>query len=140
VEEVRESSHLGGDRFAANRVLLPSGTYYGRVRPEEAASLVAAHRAGVIDLDRYRGRSCYPPLVQSAELFARRHLDEPGLDVVSARRVSGDDDAAEVEVRVDGGPTLRVRVVRERADGVLLTCGAAGEGRPWRYRLVAIEG
>ena len=35
-EELWISSHLGGHRFAANVVVLPSGLQFGRVTPEEA--------------------------------------------------------------------------------------------------------
>src|SRR3954447_18434230 len=70
VSDVWECSHIGGDRFAANMVFLPTGIYYGRVPPEKAPELVAQHDAGVIDLAYYRGRSCYQPLTQAAEILA----------------------------------------------------------------------
>ena len=70
VPDVWESSHVGGDRFAANVVSLPDGVYYGRVEPDDAPALLAAHRAGTIDLAHYRGRSHLPPLVQAADLYA----------------------------------------------------------------------
>ena len=55
VADVWESSHVGGDRFAANVVSLPDGVYYGRVEPDEAADLVATHRTGTIDLGALPG-------------------------------------------------------------------------------------
>jgi hypothetical protein len=79
VADVWECSHIGGDRFAANVVTLPSGVYLGRVPADRAVTIVRELRAGVIDLDHYRGRSCYPTLVQAAELAARRELDERGI-------------------------------------------------------------
>src|SRR3954449_3178965 len=59
-EWVWQSTHVGGDRFAGNVVVLPEGLFYGRVDPGEALRLVAATAAGEIVLDRYRGRSAYP--------------------------------------------------------------------------------
>lgn len=132
--ELWESTHVGGDRFAANVVFLPAGVYYGRVEPEEAAGLVADLADGVLHLDRYRGRSCFSPLTQAAELFARRELDERrlhGLRVLRAERRDGDRLA--VRVGHDTGE-LEVVVHREHADPELLTCHAA-PARPWRYVL-----
>ena len=66
--DVWECSHVGGDRFAANVVCLPDGVYYGRVEPRRRRPRCwPTHRAGLLDLGHYRGRSCYPPLVQAAE-------------------------------------------------------------------------
>lgn len=131
--EVWESSHLGGDRFAANLVCLPEGIYYGRVAPERAAGIVAGHRAGMIDLDCYRGRSCWPPVVQSAEIFARRHLDERRLDVTKVLDLQVDDGRAVVLIQVDGGPRVEVEAHRVRAEPNLLTCHASGTSRPWQW-------
>ena len=41
---------FGGDRFAGNVVVLPEGLYYGRVRPEEAWTVLDEHLAGRIHL------------------------------------------------------------------------------------------
>jgi hypothetical protein len=138
--EVWESSHIGGDRFAANIACLPSGVFFGRVQPEGACRLLEDLAGGVIDLDRYRGRSCYPPLVQAAETFARRHLDERRLDAleVVASTATGDD-ARTVVLRHAGDRHLEVRVVRERGDPAHLTCSGGGTSVPWRYRLVDLR-
>jgi hypothetical protein len=138
--EVWESSHVGGDRFAANVVCLPLGVYFGRVEPEEAASLVEGFGRGLLDLDRYRGRSCFPPLVQSAELFARRELGERRLDglVLDGSQRLGDDRLDAIFTVADGR-RARVRVAREAGDETHLTCTAAAPARPWRYLLEDLE-
>ncbi len=139
--DVWESSHIGGDRFAANVVCLPDGVYYGRVDPDDAARLLADHRAGLVDLDHYRGRSCLPPRVQAAELFARRHLDERrigGLTVLSTGSVADGDTAVLLQQR--GGETVEVVVRRERvATAVQLTCHVPELSQPWAYRLVEVR-
>jgi hypothetical protein len=143
--DVWESSHVGGDRFAANLVCLPDGVYYGRVEADEAARLVADHRAGVLDLARYRGRSCHPPLVQAADLFAREHLGErrvEGVMIVSTER--HDDGTVTVLVQQrpgheHEGATLEVLVRRERAPAVRLTCHADEPDSPWSYLLVDVR-
>jgi hypothetical protein len=139
--DVWESSHVGGDRFAANVVCLPEGVYYGRVEPDAAAGLVAEHRAGRIELAHYRGRSCLPPLVQAADLFARQHLDErriDGLSVLSTEPAA--DDTVVVLLQQRGGETVEVVVRRERVPvGVQLTCHVPEPSRPWSYRLVEVR-
>jgi (2Fe-2S) ferredoxin len=139
--DVWESSHVGGDRFAANIVCLPEGVYYGRVEPDVAAALVAEHRAGRIDLDHYRGRSCLPPLVQAADLFARRHLGEvriDGLTVLSTE--AGPDGTVVVLVQQRGGDAVEVVVRRERVPGaVQLTCHVHELSRPWAFRRVEVR-
>lgn len=139
VPEVWESSHVGGDRFAANVVCLPTGTYYGRVPPDDAARILAEHDEGLLELDCYRGRSCYPPMVQAAEIFARRELGErrrDALRVVGSRRQG--DDAVVVVLDHDDGPDLEVEVGRERGGPALLTCGD-GINPPWAYRLTGLR-
>ena len=70
-EELWISSHQGGHRFAANVLVLPTGLQFGRVEPDEAPLVVARALAGRIELDRYRGRTCYTPVVQAAERTVR---------------------------------------------------------------------
>jgi hypothetical protein len=70
-QTVWQSSHVGGDRFAANVVCLPSGVYYGHVTPEEAGQIVDDTAAGRVYLEKFRGRSYYSFDVQAAEYFAR---------------------------------------------------------------------
>ena len=141
VADVWESSHVGGDRFAANIVMLPEGVYYGRVSPEEAPELVSGHRRGRIDLDRFRGRSHLAPLVQAADLFARRHLDDrriDGLTVLSAAPGPGGTVTVVLEQR--DGATVEVEIRREReAVAAQLTCHVKEEGRPWAHRLVEVR-
>jgi len=138
VPDVWESSHVGGDRFAANVVCLPHGVYFGRVEPDEAARLLADLGAGLLDLDRYRGRSFLPPLAQSAEVFARRRLDERRLDALRLRSSEAADDELTVRFEHDGRDVVEVVVARERAEQVPLTCHGA-PGHPWRYVLRSLS-
>src|SRR5207253_3667840 len=79
-EEVWMSSHQGGHRFAANLLVLPAGLQFGRMEPDDALFLAARALAGRIDLDHYRGRTCYDRIVQAAEVGVRRSA---GLEAVS---------------------------------------------------------
>lgn len=137
--EVLESSHIGGDRFAANLVCLPSGVYFGRVPPEAAARIIVDHAAGLVDLEHYRGRSAYPPLLQAAEIFARRHLGERRLDALSFDSATDDGSEAVVSLLHDDGRVVTVTAARERAAPAALTCAGPGESTPWQHRLLSID-
>lgn len=65
---VWETTHTGGDRFAANLLVLPDGACYGHVDPETAPALVAAHLRGEPDLAHLRGITGRSPQDQAALL------------------------------------------------------------------------
>lgn len=67
-----QTTHLAGHRFAATLLAFPGGVNYGRLSPDDAKPLLAAHERGHIYLEKLRGRSCYTPMVQAAEYFLRR--------------------------------------------------------------------
>src|SRR3954467_8766728 len=77
--DVWECSHLGGDRFAANVVVLPHGFYYGQV-PGDGADLVAAHAQGRVALPWLRGRAGLTPAAQAGQQLARGALGRLGVD------------------------------------------------------------
>ena len=52
-----ECTHIGGDRFAANLVVLPEGLYLGRVEVDEVVRVVDELAGGVLPAGRVRGRS-----------------------------------------------------------------------------------
>ena len=134
VPDVWEASHVGGDRFAGNIVCMPEGIYFGRVEADVAVRLVADYRRGVIDLERYRGRSCYPPTVQAAEAYVRQELDErriDGLTVLTVESRNGGHVLVRVQQR--DGRAVEVVVDRDRDGPALLTCGATAPAKPWRY-------
>jgi hypothetical protein len=69
--EVAESSHLGGHRFAATCLLLPSGEMYGRLRPPDVPAVVGAYESSSVWVPRFRGRLGSPEPVQVAEVHVR---------------------------------------------------------------------
>jgi hypothetical protein len=131
---VWETTHLGGDRFAANVLALPSGLLYGRVRPEDAPDLADAVDAGRVLVNLLRGRIGLPPAAQAAAAFAHRELrlaNVGEVEVLSASPLA--DGIAPVRVRTSKGDYLvLVAVERVRAEG--LTCAASGPGSFLHYR------
>jgi hypothetical protein len=71
--QVWETTHVGGDMYAANLVILPHGLYYGPVGEQSAAAAIAAYQRGEVILDRYRGRAGLPHTRQAAEHTAMIH-------------------------------------------------------------------
>jgi hypothetical protein len=71
-----EVSHIGGDRFAANALVLPHGLYYGRLDAALVTEVAAAQLAGRVSLDHLRGRSGLGMTLQYAEIALRHHLGE----------------------------------------------------------------
>jgi hypothetical protein len=123
---VWQCSHVGGDRFAGNLVCLPEGLYYGRVGPGDAWRVLDEHLAGRIDLERYRGRSCYPAGVQAGELAVRRATGLRGLDDVRLLSTRPLRFAA-------GGRIVDLDVTRELGPLAYLTCDARTLRRPPRF-------
>ena len=57
---VWETTHLGGDRFAANLVCLPDGTYHGMLDVTSAPEVAAACLRGSVSESYYRGTAGEP--------------------------------------------------------------------------------
>ncbi len=140
-DQTWEVSHVGGDRFAGNLVVLPRGDYFGRVEGEAASGLVDLYESGRLDLRHHRGRSSQPRMVQAAEHFLRESLHLAGfndVEVVDYRR-SDPHHAEVVFLCPDGGARSVVVGARSLPDGVYLTCGAANPGFAVAYDLLSIE-
>ncbi|MBO0791976.1 MAG: hypothetical protein J2P36_13655 [Ktedonobacteraceae bacterium] len=74
-----QSSHVGGDKFAANVLCFPHGIYYGRVAVSEVESIIASYWQLQLYLKKYRGRTCYQPMVQAADYFVRERTGQTDL-------------------------------------------------------------
>lgn len=129
---VWQSTHVGGDRFAGNVVALPHGLYYGRVDPGEVLTLAESVLDGRVQLESYRGRSCYSAPVQAAERAVREATGALGVEDV--RLVSSHGDARERRVVfAAAGAEWEVDVRREEGELTHLTCDASELRRPRRY-------
>ncbi|MDQ3819606.1 MAG: sucrase ferredoxin, partial [Acidobacteriota bacterium] len=70
-DSVWQSSHVGGDRFAANLVCFPHGLFYAHTTADSAKVIMKEYRERRIFTQNYRGRACYSHHVQAAEFFVR---------------------------------------------------------------------
>lgn len=98
-DEVWESSHQGGHRFAANLACFPHGLFYGRVSGNRGQSIIESYRRGRIHLPLYRGRTAHQPLVQSAEHFIRLKTGIDTIEGLPVERIRQDGGRASVTMR-----------------------------------------
>lgn len=127
-DAVWECSHVGGDRFAANVVLVPDGTYYGGLDADTAVGVVEQHLAGRVTTAALRGSSALPPVAQAAAVAVHERWGPAGPRDVRSAQV---DDLGEGRwrVRLDCAGVLPPSVVADvRAvsrDAAVLTCQAS---------------
>lgn len=135
-----ECSHIGGDRFAANLVVLPHGFYYGHVPPAAAVELARRHDGGLVEPRWLRGRSSLPAAVQAAQHHARLATGDHGAGSFVPQGVEAAGQGQwRVRLSAPDGAALAVRV-RERTvvAGRRLTCSAAGPGSFRTFDLVEL--
>lgn len=137
-DRVWESSHVGGDRFAATMVLLPHGLYYGRVPPDDAVAIVDAYDEGVVVEEFYRGRSSLTNVAQAAQSYARRATGDMRIgSFAPIHQHRSDADGWVVEL--DGGDAvLRVSVRETRSAPLLSTCGATVPASVREFELASL--
>jgi hypothetical protein len=113
---VWQSSHVGGDRFAANLLCFPHGLFYAHMTEESAQAIVSQYEQRQIVLDKFRGRACYSYPVQAAEFFIRRETSIMGIDDLrglSSERV--DDNCWRVRFITSDAKEIYEAVIRRRA-------------------------
>lgn len=144
-DQVWECSHVGGDRFAPNVVLLPDGFYYGNLEPESAVRTVRQHLAGAVEARWLRGMTDVPPPVQAAAVAAYERLGPlaPGAVGVEAVHQFGPHDGHGSEttavLRVADARRVRVEILAVRRPVAQLTCRASRETPATEYRVVSFD-
>ena len=145
-----ESTHLGGHRFAATTMLLPTGDMFGWLDPPTAVAAVERFDAGQLLLSHYRGRSGQPVPVQAALHAAavrlgdsRRHAFRlAGVKQVTGAKSDGDAELWEVLVShlAERGTdvTYRVTVARGTPSPALLSCLDESPKAEARYAAISV--
>ncbi|MEH3032826.1 MAG: hypothetical protein PGN07_02010 [Aeromicrobium erythreum] len=128
-DRVWECSHVGGDRFAANVVVVPDGTYYGGLDVRDAVDVVAGHLEGRVDVDHLRGTSTLPPVAQAVAVAAHERWGPAGPRDVLGARVEVLETDARWRVELTSRGPLPERLVAtvgvEHREAAVLTCQAA---------------
>lgn len=141
-QRVWECSHVGGDRFAANVVLLPHGLYHGHVPPASACELARAYDLGRLSLRWLRGRSALPAPIQAAQHYVRTATGERGVasyPPLTCENSGPDEWTVELARPQTRQPVTVVVRARMRAVDEPLTCSAAGPGRVRVFELVDLR-
>ena len=138
-----ECTHIGGDRFAANLVVLPEGLYLGRIEVDEVVRVVEGLAAGALPAGRVRGRSSLSLPAQAAQQFARDATARWRADDLQpvVQEASGTD-TWRIVLAGPGGPQVEVVVCYDRGgDGSasLLTCGALEARTAPLFRQVSLS-
>ncbi len=142
-ELVWECTHIGGDRFAPNVVLLPDGFYYGNLEPDSAIGTVEAHLAGTVLPDRLRGMARFLPPVQVAVIAAYERYGPLGPSDVIVEATEhigpyhGHGSETVVDLLIQPQHRMpRVRVLAIRRPDAQLTCRATRETPATEYRII----
>lgn len=126
--QVWQSSHMGGHRFAPVISILPQGLVYGRLGLSHLPDFVHAVQQGRIDVEHLRGRACYPPAVQAAEIELRRKtgvLAQDAYRLLDAAKREGSDgwqvrfqeEKTDLVYRLDVSPSQEeLRILKSCAD------------------------
>ena len=128
-DQAWECSHIGGDRFAANVLVVPDGTVYGSLDPESAVDVLERHLLGTVDTEHLRGFSAHPPPVQAALAAVLRAHGPAAVGDVRPGEVVTTGDDWRVEVLGAGVVPMRseVTVHRTRQEAARLTCRAEAD-------------
>lgn len=141
LENTWETSHVGGDRFAASVVILPDGLYYGGLDGDSACEVVTAYMAGLIEPTYFRGASVQAVPTQAAELYLREYLGEHRIGAVTPLALQQVDlarwavrvahvDGAEFDLEVS---TTHTAVLNR------LTCSAAHPAAARLFELISLR-
>ncbi|MEW1613723.1 MULTISPECIES: sucrase ferredoxin [unclassified Streptomyces] len=126
---VWECTHVGGDRFAANVVVVPDGVYYGGLDALSSVAVVEEHLAGRIRAEYLRGYTTLYPPQQAAVAAVLGRFGPAGRHDYAITGTVREGDGW--RIRVSGRPprarVLDVEVLARRTPAHRLTCrGPAG--------------
>jgi hypothetical protein len=153
-----ECSHLGGHRFAATILLLPTGDMFGWLDQESALEVLQRFDAGQLVLSHYRGRTGQPFPVQAALHAAAVRLGDFRRDALRVSSVrpapasqaagwpdqSGDEaDLWEVEVihRTERSPGTAYQVILAGSQlaPAVLSCSDSNAKAETRYETLSFS-
>ena len=139
-EQVWQTTHTGGHRFAATMICLLHGLYYGRLGAEDAMAIVDSYAAGnVYALDRYRGRSCFQQPVQAAEYYLRAETQLQALDAFALLDADQEEDVWTCRFRSNGDGLVHELFVQEHESEFAnpLSCRKPTTERVPQFRLLS---
>jgi hypothetical protein len=138
---VWECTHVGGDRFAANVVVVPDGVYYGNLDARSAVTVVEEHLADRIRADHLRGYTTLYPPQQAAVAAVLARFGPAGRHDYAVTATALEKNGW--RVRVSGRPpharVLDVEVVARRTPAHRLTCRGPANSSALVYDVTSIR-
>ncbi len=141
-DQTWECTHVGGDRFAANLVVVPSATYYGALDPDSAVRVVQDHLDGRVDPTHLRGFGVAVPAAQAAVIEVHRRFGPFAAGEVEPETVERLEDRSwriGLAAVAPAPPRLVATVVAEVAPPELLTCHALRSSPATVHRVRSLE-
>ncbi|MEU6123492.1 sucrase ferredoxin [Streptomyces sp. NPDC047123] len=137
---VWECSHVGGDRFAANVVVVPDGVYYGGLDAASSLPVVEAHLADRVHADHLRGYTDLFPPQQTAVAALLGRFGPAGRHHYTVEDTTRDDDRWLVRVRgrSSDAPAYEVEIRSHRTPRRQLTCRGLSMSSTAVYEAVSI--
>lgn len=130
---VWECSHLGGHRFAATSLFLPSGRVYGRLSHHEESLGGNLKEPDPLHL---RGPSYLPPALQAAEAAVRIDARLSGSDALSVVARQSTDSNVEAQVTASNAQTWLVLCEADAFTSPASCGGTAEERTIWRASII----
>ncbi|MGW8489519.1 sucrase ferredoxin [Streptomyces sp. NPDC055886] len=138
---VWECTHVGGDRFAANVVVVPDGVYYGNLDARSAVTVIEDHLADRIGADHLRGYTTLRPPQQAAVAAVLRHFGPAGRHdhAVTATVADGDGWRVRISGRTPYARVFDVEVRARRTPARQLTCRGPANSSALVYDVTSIS-
>jgi len=140
-----ECSHLGGHRFAATIMLLPTGDMFGWLDPDSALEVIRRFDADHLVLSHYRGRSGLPLPVQAALHSAAVRLGDSRRGAIRVSSINSADEANRWEVTVihrtehSPGTAYRLIITGSRLAPEILSCSDSNPKTEIRYETLSFS-
>lgn len=133
-----QTTHLGGHRFAATLVSLPSGAVYGQLEPRDVDALLSAHESGELHLPKLRGLSALDSVSQWADIALRERggSARPGRYLLQEQDSQG---GVERRVFLDTSDNSRQEIFlrpASRAFEFQASCGEGNTKSRWLYEVL----
>ncbi|MFB8101675.1 MULTISPECIES: sucrase ferredoxin [unclassified Streptomyces] len=140
-ELVWECTHVGGDRFAANVVVVPDGVYYGNLDAGSSVAVVGEHLAGRVRAEHLRGYTDLFPPQQAAVAAVLDRFGPAGRHDYAVARTLRDEDGWQIRVtgRPPGPAAVDVEVRARRTPQNRLTCRGPATSSAVVYDAVSIR-
>lgn len=139
--DVWECSHVGGDRFAANLLILPSGQLFGGLTAPLVPKVLSAVASGRVVLENFRGRFGDPAVVQAAQWHLMNAIgeDRPGRVVVEPPPAPPAGGSGTITLTAHhAGQVYRLDLAWAPSARLHLTCQAIDDSRVREWTLNAL--